>query len=163
LNLDKESFDRIVTWIDINAPYYPTYDSAYPNHLAGRSPLAGDPLARLGALTGVDWNAEQNFGSSSGPWVSFDRPELSPCLEKLDGTSPEYQEALGIIQAGQAALAGQPRGDTLDFTPCERDRQRDDFYRRRLDVELANRQAIDEGKKLYETVDAINTEKGLPK
>jgi hypothetical protein len=37
--LTSEEFERVVTWIDLNAPYYPSYASAYPDHLAGRSPL----------------------------------------------------------------------------------------------------------------------------
>ena len=50
--LSPEEFDRIVTWIDLNAPYYPSYASAYPDNLAGRSPLDDAQLARLEQLTG---------------------------------------------------------------------------------------------------------------
>jgi hypothetical protein len=153
LKLDKESFDRIVTWIDINAPYYPTYDSAYPNNPAGRSPLTASQLARLGTLTGVNC-AQDNFATSTGPWLSFDRPHLSPALGKLDRDSPSYQEALAILGAGRQALANHPRGDTSDFTPCDKDRQREAFYQQRARVEAANRAAIREGKKLRETAEA---------
>ena len=141
--------DRIVTWIDINAPYYPTYDSAYPANPAGRSPLTGEQLARLSALTGVNC-ALDNFTTSSGPCVSFDRPQLSPCLAKLAPDSAPYREALTLIQAGQNALKKQARGDTLDFTPCEKDRQRGDFYRQRREMEASNRSAIRNGKKFRE-------------
>ena len=147
LSLDKESFDRIVTWIDINAPYYPTYDSAYPGNPAGRSPLTGAQLARLSALTGVNC-AQDNFATSTGPWVSFDRPELSPALAKLARNSEPYKEAVAIIETGRSALTRQPRGDSSDFTPCDKDRQREDFYLRRLTIEHSNRQAIREGGKL---------------
>jgi hypothetical protein len=34
VKLDRESFDRIVTWIDINAPYYPEY-AAVPTATIG--------------------------------------------------------------------------------------------------------------------------------
>jgi len=149
LKLDKESVNRIVTWIDINGPYYPTYDSAYPNNPAGRSPLTGGQLGQLSRLTGVNC-AQDNFASSNGPWLSFDRPELSPALAKLDKNSPQYQEALSILQAGKDALAQRPRGDTLDFTPCDKDRQREDFYRQRMQVEASNRAAIRDGRKLRE-------------
>ena len=152
LKLDKESIDRIVTWIDINGPYYPTYDSAYPNNPAGRSPLTGGQLAQLSRLTGVNC-AQDNFASSNGPWLSFDRPELSPALAKLDKNSPQYQEALSILQAGKDALARQPRGDTLDFTPCDKDRQREEFYRQRMQVEASNRAAIRDGRKLREAAE----------
>jgi len=152
LKLDKESFDRIVTWIDINAPYYPTYDSAYPNNPAGRSPLTGAELARLSALTGVNC-AQDNFASSTGPALSFDRPEFSPALAKLARDSPQYAEALALLQAGKDALARQPRGDTLDFTPCAKDRQREDFYQQRRRIEASNREAIRDGRKLRETAE----------
>ena len=82
--------------------------------------------------------------------MSFDRPELSPCLAKLDKSTQPYKDAIEIIQAGKDMLAKQPRGDTLDFVPCEKDRQRAEFYSQRVKVELANRQAIRDGKKLYE-------------
>ena len=150
LKLDKESLDRIVTWIDLNAPYYPTYYSAFPDNPGGRSPLADGPLNRLGQLTGVNWGGEVNFASNTGPWVSFDRPELSPCLAKLAPTTPAYQEALTLIRNGQAALARQPRGDTEDFVPCARDRQRESFYAARVAAELKSRQAIRENKKVYD-------------
>lgn len=152
LKLDKESIDRIVTWIDINAPYYPTYDSAYPDNPAGRSPLTGAQLARLTALTGVNC-AQDNFATSTGPWLSFDRPHLSPALANLDQSSPQYAEALALLQAGKDALARQPRGDTLDFTPCPKDLQREDFYRQRLQIEASNRQAIRDHRKQRETAE----------
>jgi len=152
LMLDKESFDRIVTWIDINAPYYPTYDCAYPNNPAGRSPLTVGQLARLGALTGVNC-AQDNFATSTGPWVSFDRPQVSPCLAKLAEPAPAYQEALALIQAGKDALAKQARGDTLDFVPCDKDRQREAFYQERRRLEAANREAIRDGGKIREGTD----------
>ena len=149
LTLDKESFDRVITWIDINAPYYPTYDSAYPDNPAGRSPLTGAQLARLSALTGAPC-AQDNFATSTGPWLSFDRPPLSPALARLDKNSAPYTEALTILQAGHDALAKRPRGDTLDFTPCPKDRQREDFYRERQRIELSNREAIRDGIKRHE-------------
>ena len=38
VKLDPESFDRIVTWIDSNAPYYPSYaGGAFRDNLYGRS------------------------------------------------------------------------------------------------------------------------------
>jgi hypothetical protein len=70
----------VVTWIDLNAPYYPSYASAYPDHLAGRSPLDDQQLARLEELTGVPLRRLAGHRSNRGPQISFDRPELSPCL-----------------------------------------------------------------------------------
>ena len=47
--------------------------------------------------------------------VSFTRPEVSPCLAKLDPASPQYQEALKIIQSGKDTLARNPRPDMPGF------------------------------------------------
>jgi hypothetical protein len=149
--LDKESFDRIVTWIDINAPYYPSYYSAYPRHPGGRSPLDGNQLKRLGQLTGIDFNRENVFSRNSGPHISFDRPELSPCLARFkDKNDPRYREALAIIQAGKAMLAKRPRADMPGFVPCEADRRREAKYTRRRQIELRNRLAVRAGEKAYE-------------
>jgi hypothetical protein len=151
VQLDPESLDRLVTWIDINAPYYPTYDSAYPDAPGGRSPLDDAQLGRLGQLTGVNWGAEANFGSSTGPWVSFDRPELSPCLAAFTATTdPQRQEALALIRTGKARLDERPRGDLPGFQPCAKDVQREAFYRERRTVERRNRQAIEDGQRVYD-------------
>ena len=98
----------------------------------------------------MNWSSQSFFNSNTGPWVSFDRPELSPCLAKLDKNSPQYKEALGLIQAGNEALAKQPRGDTLDFIPCEADQRREAMYAERRQIELRNREAIRKGEKVYD-------------
>jgi len=46
VQLSREEFDRIVTWIDINAPYYPEYASAYRENLYGRSPTPATTAPR---------------------------------------------------------------------------------------------------------------------
>ena len=150
VKLDQESMARLTTWIDLNAPYYPTYYSAYPDNIAGRCPLGDGPLNRLGQLTGVHWGHQSNFGSSSGPWVSFDRPELSPCLIRLNKNSPQYKEALALIQRGKESLTKQPRGDTLDFVPCAADQRREATYAARQQIELRNREAIRNGQNTYD-------------
>ena len=52
LELDPEELDRLITWVDLNGVYYPTYASAYPMSLTGRVPLEDGQLARLAQLTG---------------------------------------------------------------------------------------------------------------
>ncbi|MBM4037677.1 MAG: hypothetical protein FJ290_04105 [Planctomycetes bacterium] len=150
VKLSKEDFDRVVTWIDINAPYYPSYYSAYPDNLGGRCPLYGGQMARLAALTGVNWQREDNFASSTGPWVSFDRPEVSPCLGKLAKDGPQYKEALAIIQAGKDFLAKRPRADMPGFIPCEKDQRREAFYQECLQAERQRRDAIRKGERVYD-------------
>ncbi len=146
--LDKESFDRIVTWIDINAPYYPTYASAFPDNMAGRAPLDDAQMKRLNALASVPYGAMPAFGKDPGPQVSFDRPELSPCLANV---SPENRaEVLAIIQAGRVALDARPRGDLETIAMCETDAKREAKYEARHAIEARNREAIQAGEKVFD-------------
>jgi len=148
---DKESFDRLVTWIDLNAPYYPTYASAYPHNLTGRSPLNRKQVKRLEELTGVSFGRLANHRRKEGPQVSFDRPELSPCLAKFaDKDDPKYQEALAIIQAGKEMLAQRPRADMPGFVPWDVDQKREEKYQRLYETELAHRKAIQSGEKVFD-------------
>ena len=155
VTLDKESFDRIVTWVDINAPYYPSYASAYPGNLAGRSPLTNAELKRLGALAGLDFFKLTSYHANQGPKVSFDRPELSPCLAAVKAKAPEaIEEALDIIRKGQERLANASRGDTADFAFCPLDQQREGKYTSRQKSEAHSRQAIAMGEKVMDAPEA---------
>jgi len=149
--LSAEDFDRIVTWIDLNAPYYPRYASAYHDNLTGRSPLSPPQLKRLSELTGVPFDKLAGFAQNKGPQVSFDRPELSPCLAKFeDKTDPGYQEALTIIQAGLTTLAGRPRADMNGFELHGVEAKREERYAGRRDVEVASRRALSEETRVYD-------------
>jgi len=149
VELDAESFERIVTWIDINAPYYPTYASAYPGNLYGRSPLDDQRLRRLGELTGVDF-----FKNAFVSEIQIDltRPELSPCLMGLTGASGNpaaLQEALAIIREGRRKLTRLPRADMPGFELRGRDAAWQAKYLERASQEQAARQAILRGEKIY--------------
>jgi len=149
VKLDRESFDRIVTWIDINAPYYPVYASAYPGNPYGRSPLATAQLKRLGELTGVDFLDSKRAGETEAQ-ISFDRPELSRCLLALeDRYAPEYAEALDIIRAGQATLAARPRADMPGFRLDGLAAEREAKYQELARIEADMRRAILDGRKEY--------------
>jgi len=151
VKLEKESFDRIVTWIDINAPYYPSYMCAYPDNLAGRSPLDMKQIKRLSELTGVPFPELANYKKNRGPQISFERPELSPCLEKVKRKdNSNYREALAIIQAGQETLSKQPRVDMDGFHASLIDQLRQKKYMMRQQVELRNRNEISKGEKSYD-------------
>ena len=152
--VNDDDLDRVLTWIDLNAPYYPTYASAYPANLAGRSPLDDKQLARLEELTGVLFRKDIHCETNRGPQISFDRPEISPCLAKFaDRNDPRCQEAIAIIRAGRETLAKLHRGDTADFQACEVDQQRNVKYLERAGIEARNRAAIREGKKIYDDRD----------
>ncbi len=152
VTLSPEDLDRIITWIDINAPYYPDYASAYPDNLAGRSPLDGAQNSRLSALTGVHFADRMGFSKDQGPQVCFDRPILSPCLADLgekDGDA--YREALEIIGKGAENLKNRPRGDDLEgFSACPADAVRQQKYTGRQEAEARNREAIRTGTKVYD-------------
>jgi len=149
--LSPEELDRVVTWVDLNAPYYPTYASAYPDHHAGRCPLTPAQLAQLQKLTGIPLADLASHNGNRGPAVSFDRPELSPCLAVFPNPNdPRALEALDIIRAGHAQLARQPEADADGFQPCERDAWREAKYLARRDAELARRDAIRSGRKQYD-------------
>ncbi len=138
---DRESFDRVMTWIDLNAPYYPTYGSAYRENRFGRSPLNEQQLTRLQQLAGTDplWS------------VSFDRPEKSPALAKLAKDSAAYREALGLIEQGKANLEKQPRGENPDFCPVDPiEIEQQHKYDRLRQQQREVQKAILSGQQIYE-------------
>ncbi len=140
VNLSREDVDRIVTWIDLNAPYYPTYASAYRDHPFGRSPLNNQEAKRWEDLTGTKLN-----GKSTA--VSFARPELSPQLSTLGAPGdPNYEEGLRLLRLGQSRLADRPRADMAGFDlvdPIEIAQQAK--YDARLQIEATMRKAIATG------------------
>ena len=145
VKLNGGEFDRIVTWLDLNAPYYSSYASANPANLYGRAPLTGEQMKRLAEL-GVDLKPQGAVAS-----VSFDRPEQSPCLKKFPGPAdPAYQEALSILRAGQQALAANPEPDASGFKPCPVDQAREDKYAARRQIEERNRVAALKGERVYD-------------
>lgn len=151
VQLSGEDFDRIATWIDLNAPYYPSYASAYPDGLGGRSPLDGSQLSRLEQITGVPLGGGAGHSSNRGPQVSFDRPELSPCLAGLtDHGDVRYREALAIITAGRERLLERSEADGPSFVPSAMDQWREQKYVARRQTEQLNREAIRKGERRYE-------------
>jgi hypothetical protein len=145
VKVDTESFDRLVTWIDLNAPYYPSYASCYPDNLYGRSPIGPDALKRLAALTGA-----KIAGQAGDTLVNLARPEKSPCLAAFkDPADPRYAEALAIIRAGKDALAAKPREDMPGSQLAGEDLWREARYRERARIEAQVREAILTGKKVY--------------
>jgi hypothetical protein len=138
IKLDVESRDRILTWIDINAPYYPEYASAYGDNRFGRSPLNDAQMAELRRLTGSED-------------VNFTRPALSVCLQHFASVSdPARLAALGIIEEGQRMLATRPRADMPGFSlVSEREIRQQAKYDALQQAERRVRQAIVRGEKEY--------------
>ena len=140
------------TWQDLNSPYYPDYLSAWPKNKAGRCPLTDAQLGQLSKLTGVNLNAGDLWNNKRkiGPLVSFTRPEVSPCLAKLKTGTAKYNQAIAIIKAGAAALRKTPRADMDGFVPCEDNRKRLEKYNRLMKLERKSRDALRDGKKVYD-------------
>lgn len=152
VNLSKEEFDRIVTWIDLNGIFYGSFASAFPENRGGRSPLNPSEEDRLGALTGVDMAKQYYHNLNEGPLISFDRPDISPILSRLDKNDVKYKEALSIIEKGKERIKVNPTSDMPGF------KIRDDaniwhenMYQYLRWIELRNRAAIRNNGKLYDT------------
>jgi len=140
--LTDEELERVITWVDLNAPYYASYATAWPDNLYGRCPLNNVEVARLKQL-GIDLNDRPTMTR-----VSFDRPDASPALAKLGEV--ERREALGILRDGATRLAAQPNPDAPGFVACETDRRREAKYEQREAIELANREAIRTGARRFD-------------
>jgi hypothetical protein len=169
VNLSPEDLDRIMTWIDLNAPYYPFYEDYYSGNTWGRSPLDHPQLMKLGQLVSAapdgkvwGWNTVTEYiGGSKPPGslmatgelpVNFTRPERSACLRAFRAAgTPEYQEALALIRAGQAMLIEHPRAEMPGFHPCVADQQRLDACRQRQQMEERAWQALRENRKIFDT------------
>jgi hypothetical protein len=149
ITLSPDEMDALITWIDINGPYYPVYESAYPVNPCGRSPLTKAEYKQLEEITGAAFAEGRNFKGTDS--LSFDRPEISPCLDNLDKDSAVYKQALDIIRTGQQRLKEKPRGDVEEgFTPCLADQKRLEKYQERVKTEETVRKAILSGRKLYD-------------
>lgn len=151
--ISQEEMETLYTWIDLNGIYYSQYESAYPENPAGRSPLTAEELDRLGKLTDIDFGKLGGFNRSLGPQISFERPELSPCLNGVRNQK-QYTEALQIIRDGQLRLQEVPRADMAGFVPCEQHRMQLAKYNTRLQYEEENRKAITEDRAYYESAES---------
>jgi len=131
VKLSAEAFARIVTWIDLNAPYYGVYSSNFPDNPYGRCPLTFAQIERLAALTGAGV-AVRAKGAVDGPeaatGINFTRPDRSSCLTGFsDKTDLKYVEALALIAEGRRALYDTTRADmpgSVLHNPVDQSRSR---------------------------------------
>jgi hypothetical protein len=151
IKLSKEEFDRIVTWIDLNAIFYGSFASSYPENRGGHSPLSPKEEDRLGELTGINMEKQYHHNENQGPLISFDRPEISPILSSLKPSDEKYKEALSIIEMGKERYSKYPDSDMPGFKLSGIDLWREEKYQYRFWIEMRNREAIREGKKIYDT------------
>lgn len=141
----------LYTWMDLNAVFYPVYESAYPANIAGRCPLDDNELRQLGKLTGIDFFAINDYNRKTGPQISFERPELSPCLDRIRNDKPRFDEAVSLIAAGGQRLKSKPNGSVVEgFMACEKDAERIRTYEFRMAEESRFLKARSEGRKEYD-------------
>jgi len=150
VDISEKEKQMLYTWLDLNAVYYPSYESAYPENPAGRSPLTKDEMMKLAELTGTDFNALKSHQRADGPQVSFERPALSPCLQQLEKRSKKYNKALEIIYLGQQRLERIPRADMDGFEPAEEQKQKIKRYLEQKEKERLFREAMANGEKRYD-------------
>jgi len=147
-NLTDEERDRVITWMDINAVYYPRYESAYPDNLGGRMPLSIEEKEQLEKLCGK--KIANSYGKRQREQLDFERLKCSRILDGVAGAAA-YAEALAIIQKGGERLKAKSRGDVEEgFVPCAKDLERDARHQRRLAQERRVYEAIKSGKKVYD-------------
>lgn len=111
IELDKCEKETFYAWMDLNGVYYPVYESAFDETLAGRSPLTLEETGELGKLTGLNFWSLNHWGRKTGAQVSFERPETSPCLDAIRDDREKYDRAVAIIRTGGERLKATPRGD----------------------------------------------------
>lgn len=166
VKLSREDLDRLATWIDLNAPYYPSHVTRYAANTFGRCPLTHPELAELGRLAlaapgkaRAGWRQVSDYSVADlsrlimtvGSPINFTRPQRSLCLQGWpDPADANYRRALAIIEEGAERLRRHPRADMPGFVPCGADADRLAFRARRLAVEQRNREAIRQGRKVYD-------------
>jgi hypothetical protein len=146
VSLSTEELERLITWIDLNGVYYPSYASNFPNNAGGRSPLGNGDLSTISSLTGKSVTNVKGIGEQ----ISFDRPEESPCLVGV--SEPNLSQALAIIQQGKTTIDTVTRADMPTFTmKTSIDLWRENKYQIRLQREKMNRAAMARGGKVYDS------------
>lgn len=150
VKLSEEERQVLYAWMDVNGVYYPAYESAYGDNMAGRSPLTFAQTDTLSRLTGINFRSLNGYGRNLGAQVAFERPEHSPCLDAIRTDPEKYEAALAIIRAGREQLKEQPRADMEGFQPSERHQQMLRKYAAQLEEEVSNRQAVEAGRKRYD-------------
>jgi len=121
VKLSRKERELFYAWMDINGVYYPVYESSFDNTLSGRSPLTNEEIEQLKQLTGVNFSALNGHFRILPAMLSFDRPEMSPCLDSVRNDKVKYYQALSIIKRGGKRLKEFPRGDIeSNLKPCKR-------------------------------------------
>lgn len=175
VKMPESEFAVLRAWIDLNAPYYSTEDSAYPQNPSGRSPLAFAEIQRIFELAApeaekIGYSKKEILEQKApfGVWknnviknriaarlyrfeiVSFDRPEMSPILKAIPKGTPAYGEALEIIRQGARRLDSKPRADMDCFASSEDAKTKNKRAAALRRLEESARKAIENGEKFFD-------------
>jgi hypothetical protein len=151
VRLSKVEIDALITWVDINAPYYPSFACSYPDNVTGRCPLTDAELDQLQQMPGnrnLIGVLHAWVNHKPEPFLNFTRPALSPILQSVPQAKKE--SALAILQTGAARLAEKPRADMPGFKLSGLDTWREEKYQERLKQEALRRKAITNGEKIHD-------------
>lgn len=151
VKLTQKEKEYLYAWMDLNGVYYPVYESAFDNTLAGRCPLTYEEVDRLSELTGVNVRALNGHGRKMQAQIAFDRPEKSPILDAIRTDKAKYDEAVALIAAGRDRLKKTPRGDVeRKLVPCERHEAMLQKYDEKVAEIAASNRKIANGEKYYD-------------
>ena len=175
VKMPESEFAVLRAWIDLNAPYYSTEDSAYPQNPSGRSPLAFAEIQRIFELAApeaekIGYSKKEILEQKApfGVWknnviknriaarlyrfeiVSFDRPEMSPILKAIPKGTSAYGEALEIIRQGARRLDSKPRADMESFASSEDAKTKNKRAAALRRLEEFARKAIENGEKFFD-------------
>ncbi len=152
IQLSQEEFDRVMTWLDLNGVYYPTYACAYPNSLTGRCPLDSSQLGRLAQLTGIDLGRARNHARQSRSASQLRPARTEPLPGEVHGqaTIPATRKRWRSSRPAKRCWPSD-RGPTCPaFSPATWISHREEKYAARQQAEARSREAIRTGKKVYD-------------
>jgi hypothetical protein len=139
IHLDDASRRRIFAWIDLNVPYYGTYEMAYPDAEGGRRVYPTDLDARLSDVSQRRCASCHQGGPPSRGFVCLTDPEqndflIAPLARAAGGrescgnpvfetaADPDYQALLKLFESTRAMLAQRPRMDMPGAKAADADR-----------------------------------------
>ena len=131
VRLSAEELDRIVTWIDLNAPYYPDHEDYYTANTFGRSPLDHAQLCgwegwcwpRPAARTGLELG-HRLHGQPAGPADARGRVADQLHSAGAKCLSPGVPESRGSRLSGGVGLDPRRPGDACPASSCRHARIR---------------------------------------
>ena len=150
-NLSKKEKEILYTWMDMNGVYYPVYESSFSSNWAGRCPLTDVEVKQLCELTGLNFGQLNGWQRTMQAQISFDRPEQSPCLDKIRNDKNKMNKAIALLKRGQKRLKETPRGDIeKEVAPCEKHQNQLRKYAARLEESIKSNRCIANGEKYYD-------------